>query len=161
MKKVTAKHFYPFDIETLIRAFHEEADILAKLENSGAKDITLDIEDTDSGFNVSIERSMPADVPSVLKSFLGEWNEVKQTETWTGSNDSGYRCDLTIDIEGVPVSIKGKLEITHADLITTNNIEFAVSAGIPLVGGQLEKFVVGNMEKSIAEEFEFIKAHLG
>ncbi len=161
MKKVSKKHFYAFDSATLIRAFNDEEVIQAKLADSGAKDVSINISTSDAGFNVVIDRTMPADVPSALKKFLGEWNQIKQQETWTGSVEDGFHCDLSIDIDGVPVAIKGQMDITSTGMLTTNNVEIEISCGIPLLGGQLEKFVAGNVEKSVADEFEFLKAHLG
>lgn len=161
MKNVNTKHFYSFDLATLLPAFNQEEVIKAKLADSGAKDVKIDIENTAQGFNVEIQRTMPAEVPSVLKTFLGEWNEVKQNEKWQGSIESGYRCELHIEISGVPVSIKGQMDISSSGILTTNIIEIQVSCGIPLVGGQLESLVVQDVEKSVAKEFAFIKANLG
>ena len=161
MKNVKTKHFYSFDLATLLQAFNQEKVIKAKLADSGAKDVKIDIQSTEQGFNVEIERTMPANVPSVLKAFLGEWNEIKQNEQWQGSIESGYHCELHIDIIGVPVSIKGQMDVTSSGILTTNIVEIQVSCGIPLVGGQLEQLIVKDVEKSVAKEFSFIKTHLG
>lgn len=161
MKKVNAKHFYSFDSATLIRAFNDEEVINAKLVDSGAKDVKTTITDTDDGFKVDIVRLMPAEAPAGLSKFVADWNEVKQSETWTGSAESGYKCDMSIVIADVPVTIKGTMEMTSSGLLTTNNVELQISCGIPLLGGKLEKFVAGNIEKSVAKEFAFLKSHLG
>lgn len=133
----------------------------AKFTELGAKDIDISIENTASGFTAQIDRKMPADVPSAMKSFLGEWNQVTQKESWTGAPDSGFECQMQVEIEGVPVSINGKMKITASGILTTNEIEMQISCGIPLFGGQVESFVASNIEKSMADEFAFIKAHLG
>lgn len=83
------------------------------------------------------------------------------SEKWQGSIESGYRCELHIEISGVPVSIKGQMDISSSGILTTNIIEIQVSCGIPLVGGQLESLVAQDVEKSVAKEFAFIKANLG
>ena len=160
LKKVTAKHFYSFDSDTLIKAFNDPSVVEAKLLDSGAKDVTVDLTQTEAGFTVSIERTMPADVPSVLKAVLGEWNIVKQTETWTGSPEQGYECALNIEIDGVPVKITGNMTITSSGILTTNHVEIEISSSIPLMGGQMEKFVASSIEKSIAQEFTFLKQYL-
>lgn len=160
MKKVSAKLFYSVDMATLMRAFNDVSVIQAKAENSGAKDIHIDLQDTADGFDVVIKRTMPADVPSALKKFLREWNHVTQKESWTGSEESGYSCKLSIDIEGVPVNISGTFNITSSGLLKINVVEIAVKCGIPLLGGQLEKFVASNFEKSMDQELKFLKSHL-
>lgn len=161
MKKITAKHFYPFDTETLLQAFKDEAIMRAKFEDSGAKDVSIAISETSTGFGVEINRKIPAEVPAAFKSVFGDWNDVKQIETWTGSPEQGYQCELTIEIKDVPTEIKGRMDITFSGVLTTNEVMFDVSCAIPLVGGQLAEFVGGNIKRSVEQEFEFIKEHLG
>lgn len=160
MKKVTAKHFYGMDIGTLLQAFRDKDVIFAKMANSGAKDVEVAITELNNGFNVVIQRSMFADVPSVLKSLLGEWNTVKQVESWTGDAERGFVCLLSIEITGVPASVSGTMKVTSNGILTTNLIELEVKSGVPLLGGQLEKFVATSIEKSAKQEFEFIKHFL-
>jgi len=161
MKKVTAKHFYSFDSATLIRAFNDEAVIRDKLADSGAKDVNIQLETREQGFSVVINRNMPADAPAALKSVLGEWNAVQQTEVWQGDTAQGFECELQITIEGVPASISGTMAMSSVGMLTTNQIDIEVSCGIPLLGGTLEKFVASSIEKSVAQEFAFLKAYLG
>lgn len=161
MKTVKGKHFYPFAIDTFIKAFNQEDVMQAKFAALGAKDIEISVDTTDAGFTAEIQRKMPADVPGPLKSFLGEWNQVTQKETWTGSPDAGYECAMTVEIEDVPVSLTGKMKVTANGILTTNDIEMQVSSSIPLFGSKVEGFVSANIEKSMAEEFDFIKGHLG
>lgn len=160
MKKVTAKHFYSFDSNTLIKAFNDPSVIRAKLEDSGAKDISISINESDDGFSTEIKRTMPADVPGVLKSILGEWNAISQLENWTSTEDGNHVCRIQIDIEGVPANITGEIAMTSSGILTTNQIAIEVACGIPLMGGQVEKFVATSIEKSIAQEFEFLKRYL-
>lgn len=161
MKKITAKHFYPFNTATLIRAFFEEDVMRAKFEDAGAKDIAVSITENDRGFTVEIDRKIPAEVPDAFKSVFGDWNEVKQTETWIGSAEDGYQCDLAIEIKDVPTEIKGRMAMSFAGVLTTNEVSFEISCAIPLVGGQMEEFVGGNIKRSAEQEFLFIKEHLG
>lgn len=161
MTTVSAKHFYSINSVTLITAFNDEEVIRAKLADSGAKDVSITISTNEDGFQVEINRTMPADVPGALKSFVGEWNQIRQTETWTGSAEQGYQCQLAIEIEDVPVTITGTMNMTSQGLLTTNHVQIDISCGIPLLGGQVEKFVAASVEKSVAQEFAFLKEHLG
>lgn len=161
MKKVTGKHFYPFAIDTFIKAFNEEEVMQAKFTALGAKDISISIQPKDSGFTVEIQRKIPAEVPGPMKAFLGDWNTVIQKETWTGSPESGYQCAMTVEIEDVPVAITGTMKVTANSIMTTNEVEMQMSSDVPLFGSQVEGFVSGSIEKSMADEFEFIKSHLG
>ena len=161
MKKVNAKHFYSFDSATLIKAFNDEEVIKAKLANSGAKDVDIKIETTEDGFKVEIESLMPANAPAAVARFVPEWNKVVQKERWTGTAESGFKCKRSIDIEEVGASVAGSMDMSSQGILTTNIVEMQVSSAMPLVGGQIENFVASSIEKSVAEEFEFLKGHLG
>lgn len=157
MKKITIKHFYSFELDTLLKAFKDEDILQQKFGYNRAKDISINIEDTATGFVVSSARQVPSDVPRALRSVLGDWNQLKQMETWQGSNEEGFTGDIQVDIEDVPVNISGTMKLTSSGILTTNEIEMRVSCSIPLLGGQLERFVIANIEESLANEHTFIK----
>ena len=104
---------------------------------------------------------MPANAPAAVASFVPEWNKVVQKESWTGTAESGFKCKLSIDIEEVGASVAGSMDMSSQGILTTNIVEMQVSSAMPLVGGQIENFVASSIEKSVAEEFEFLKGHLG
>lgn len=160
MEIIKAKHFYSFGCDTLIKGFVDESVMEAKYADAGAKDIDISVEQNDEGYVVNVQRAVPTNVPASLKAFLGEWNNLKQSETWTGSAESGYRCELSIEVVDVPVAVNGTMEMTSNGLLTTNNVEFQISSDVPLFGGQVEKLVYDDIKKTIEQEFEYLKGNL-
>lgn len=161
MKKITAIHFYPFPIETYVKSTFDECFLIKKFENLGAKDIIVELDTTESGYEIEVDRLVPTDVPGPLKSLLGEWNQIIQKESWVRKDETTYNCQIQIDIEDVPVSMEGYMKIGANGILTKNEIEITVSCGIPLIGGQLEKFVASDIEKTMEKELEFIKSYAG
>ena len=75
-------------------------------------------------------------VPSFAKRFVGDSTQAIVRQTWRGE-EAGY----VVDSPGKPVSISGSaaLKAGAAGSVLTYDLE--VKAGVPLVGGKLEKLV--------------------
>ena len=160
--EVRDQHNYTQDVDTVFKHFCNSAKVLEKHEALGARNIDLIQFDADeTSLNVIIEREVPADVPKAMKKFLGDWNKVKQTEAWTGTPGEGYKCDISIEIHGVPVTIKGSMELSAEGDGCANNIFLDVKCGIPLVGKKLAEMVGSHSKGSMQEEYKHIKAELG
>ncbi|UZE96402.1 DUF2505 domain-containing protein [Alkalimarinus alittae] len=160
--EVRDTHSYTQDVDTLFKHFSDAEQVKIKHEALGARAINpVKFEATDSTLEVVLEREVPADVPRAMKKFLSDWNQVKQIESWTGTPGEGYRCDISIEIQGVPVSITGTLELKPEGTGCTNTVCLDISCGIPLVGKKLAELVASQSKTSMKEEYEYIKSALG
>jgi len=159
--KIKAVHQYAKDVDAVFGLFHDPEFMKAKYAGIGARNIEiLECAGSDGRYAVTIRREVPADVPGLLKKFLGAWNTVVQSERWEGEAGGPYRCAFEIDIAGVPVSAKGAMELRADAGGCSNDVRLEIKCGIPLVGGKLADFVGGDAEKAIRAEYEFIRAHL-
>jgi hypothetical protein len=154
-------HYYTQDIDTVFRVFHDPEFIKAKYEGVGARNIEL-LECSESGgtYTIEVKREVPADVPGILKKFLGAWNKVKQTEEWQGKTGDVRTCQLGIDIMGVPVSVSGTMTLRLEGNGCVNDVRINVTCRIPLIGGKLAAFVANDTKKSMDAEYQFIKDYL-
>lgn len=159
--KIKALHQYAKDVDTVFGLFHDPDFMKVKYEGIGARNVEV-LECAGSGgrYTVKVKREIPADVPVLLKKFLNPWNTIVQSEKWEGKAGGPYRCQFGIDISGVPVNIKGVMEIRTQGDGCVNDVQLEVKCGIPLVGGKLADFVGSDAEKSTQAEYEFISAYL-
>ena len=159
--KIKALHQYSRDVDTVFGLFHDPAFMKTKYEGIGARNVQVpECSGSDGRYTVKIKREVPADVPALLKKFLNPWNSIVQSEKWEGKAGGPYRCQFGIDIAGVPVNIKGIMEIRTQGEGCVNDVQLEVKCGIPLVGGKLADFVGSDAEKSTQAEYEFIRAYL-
>ncbi len=159
--KIKALHSYTQDVDTVFRLFHDPDFMKAKYAGIGARNIeVLECAGSEGRYTVKVRREVPADVPALLKKFLNPWNTLTQSERWEGQAGGPYRCQLRIEISGVPVTIGGNLELRAQGNGCVNDVQLEVKCGIPLVGGKLADFVGGDAEKAIQAEYEFIRQHL-
>lgn len=160
--EIRGKHLYSQSVDELFQAFGSPEMITRKLESLGAKEIKLSrCELTESRLEIDLDRKVPAEVPGMLKKFLGEWNHVSQKESWTGTPGQGYQCQVEVHIDGVPVKISGTMRIAPEAGGSSNEVVFTISCGIPLVGKKLAEFVAHSTEQAMEQEYQFIKHYLG
>ena len=156
--EVKAKHAYAQGVETIFKSFGDKARIEARFNALGARNVEVEsLKLTKTSLDMVMSREMPIDAPSLLKKFLGEWNQSTQEEHWTGSAAKGYECDLKITLKGVPVNITGKLYLKGDAKSCVNDITMTFESGIPLIGKKLAEFVGSTAEGVMQKEYEFIR----
>ncbi len=155
--KIVAKHEYPCSSEELYELFTSDGFHEAKFAACGARNIeVLESEKGDDTFSITIERQVPADVPGVLKSLIGEWNTCTQTEEWEDVGDDEYICDFALDTQGVPVDISGTMNVMATDDGCVNHVEMEITSTVPLLGKKLAQFVSKDAEKTLDKEYDYI-----
>lgn len=159
--KISAQHRYDCSIDKLYVLFTGQKFYADKFQHCGARNIKINrAEQTDEGFVVDSQREVPADVPGVLKSFLGEWNTIRQTENWDGDPGDEYYNDFEIAAEGVPVKMTGTMNLMPDGNGCVNDIEIEIECSIPLVGKKLAQFVANDTEKTLAAEYAFTREQI-
>lgn len=134
--------------------------IKAKFEGVGTRNVeVLECSARDNGYFTKTVREVPANVPGLLKKFLGAWNTVIQTEEWRQDGPT-WICNLTVEIKGVPVDISGTMKLHPEGKGSVNDVMITISCGIPLVGGKLADFVADDTGHAMDSEYEYIKTHL-
>lgn len=160
--KIKALHKYNRDVDSVFKLFQDADFMQQKYAGTGARNIeVLECTGSEQNYSVKVRREVPADVPGLLKKFLSPWNTLIQSEQWQGAAGGPYRCKITIEISGVPVSINGTMELRTQDGGCVNDVCLEVKCAIPLVGGKLADFVGTDAEKAVQAEYAFINKHLG
>ena len=158
---VSASDSYNHTTEQVYATFTTPEFYAHKFEGVGARNVqVLDVSNQDGTFVITTQRDVPADVPGLLKKFVGEWNTIKQTETWQSYGDGEFGSELSIDAAGVPVQISGTMLLRPEGEGSVNDIELEIQCSVPLVGKSLAEFVAADTRKSLAEEHRFIVDYL-
>jgi hypothetical protein len=158
---VRARHEYRHPLRTVWEAFTDPEFYQAKFEGIGHRkvEVVSSAHDGD-GFTIETSREVPVDVPAVLRSMLGEWNTLLQSEHWVEEGKGVYTNELQIEARGVPASMSGTMRLSAQGKGCVNEVAITIRASVPLIGGKMEKFVARDTEGSLAAEYEFIQAYL-
>lgn len=96
-------------------------------------------ETADGGAVVSVRRTIAAEVPAVVKSFVGERITVDQTETWGPRHDDGSREGrLSVQFTGQPATVEGSIRLEPRAGGAHEVIDAVVKVSIPFVGRMVE-----------------------
>jgi hypothetical protein len=124
----------------------------AKLAALGHRDIEVS-ECTPE--RIVTRRTVPLDVPGVLRKVISPANTVVQTDEWGPERDGVREGTWQVDARGIPVALSGTMRLHAGDGGSVETIEGRAKASVPLVGGKLEKFVVDNTLDTLAREHAF------
>ncbi len=96
------------------------------------------VEDEGSATRVVVDQEQAVvGVPSFAKKFVGDSTRAITTQVWSGSTAA-----FAVETPGKPTSIAGTATLTGKGDATVLTYDLEVKAGVPLIGGKLEKLVV-------------------
>ena len=159
-KKIKQTDHYEATPDAMMAMLGSTEYVEAKYQALG--DISAEIVEhtsTDTAMVLKVDRQVPSDLPDFAKKVLGDTNHLVQTETWSAAGD-GYKCDLSIDSPGKPLTIKSRSEIVPSGDGSDWNVDMEIKASIPLVGGKLEGVVEKETRATMAKEYDFNKMWL-
>ena len=123
-------------------------------EATGGQDVTVTVTPTeDGGAIVASHRVLPAELPSYAKAVVGDSLKLTETRTFGAAAADGSRTGTAeVTFDGAPVRITGTLRLAAAGAGTELALDAQVSAGIPFVGGKIERFAAEQIERFMAKE---------
>lgn len=140
------------------RAFQER-----KCAASGALSYETSIEEHEDGAaTIVVSREMPADeIPSQVRRLLSGGLVVEETQEWSVADEGGSRSGTAhVVIKGTPATMKGSLSLVGQGNSTSLSLDAELKAGVPLVGGQIEKAAAPAIIAGIRVEAEEGQAYL-
>jgi len=131
------------------------------LESARARNVDVKVERNDDTVIITVQREIRSDAPSALKKFVPEWSPSKQVETWKVKPGGPYMGKATVDVEGVPVSVRSRMKLAAGKAGgSVMLIETETKSNVPLVGGKLADFAAGTAEETLKQEYEFNKKQI-
>ena len=116
-------------------------------------------EDEDGKVYVSMNRAVTRELPSFLAKLFSAEQNVAMKETWQQVGEN-WLAKGEYTIEGQPVNIKTDVTLKTDGENCVYSVKYTVKAKIPLIGGKVEKYIVGNCEEGSTQEMDFLSAKL-
>ncbi|GAA4416398.1 hypothetical protein GCM10023169_11210 [Georgenia halophila] len=153
---------YPADVETVAAMLANEEFVTRKMSAAGALRSSCDVARDGAAFTVTTRADMPTTkIPSAFRSFVGESLEVTMVEAWGGPAADGSRTStLTLEINGVPVRVRGGQRLVPTPQGCEETYEGDVTASVPLMGRKIERTAVGTVDDVVAVERRLGLEHL-
>jgi len=159
--KIRTINKYQADVDAVFRHFTDPEFVKARAETIGARNVDVKVERNDDTVIITVQREIRSDAPSALKKFVPEWSPSKQVETWKVKPGGPYMGKATVDVEGVPVSVRSRMKLAAGKAGgSVMLIETGTKSNVPLVGGKLADFAAGAAERTLKQEYEFNKKQI-
>ncbi|TKB50364.1 DUF2505 domain-containing protein [Ferrimonas sediminicola] len=159
--KLELTHTYACSTEELLRFFVEPEMIQQKYEALGCQRVRIPQHLAEpSGVALSTKREVTSNVPAVLKRLLGSQNLVKQVEEWQLDRAPLYRCEMSVELVGVPIKITGTMVFEPAKQGCVNRVEMQMKSALPFIGNKLTRFVHDEIERMANAEWHYLQTQL-
>ncbi|WP_293004575.1 DUF2505 domain-containing protein [Mycobacterium sp.] len=156
---------YAEAVEAVLRAFGEEQYWLARLDDSGADEATLDsMEVGDGVIDVVTTQVLRADrMPAVVTQFHRGDLYIRREERWEPNGDGAATATVTGSILDSPASLTGTATLEPLPETDGARLTFraTVEVKIPLVGGKLENFIGSQLVELLIREQRFTTGWIG
>ncbi|UMB71698.1 DUF2505 domain-containing protein [Mycobacterium paraterrae] len=143
----------PVGVDEILVAFADVDYWRARLAAFDGGTATLDglTVDPDRAVTAQLTVSLFANrLPKVVTALVPGEFEMARTETWRPVGDGTARGAITVKVPGAPVSAVGTVSLVPAGSGSRLDFSTTVRVNIPLVGGQVESFIVSRLGEEIS-----------
>lgn len=109
---------------------------------------------------LNVVREVQRDLPGFLSRLFDTVQVMDMKEVWHPHGD-GWRGEWNMDVRGQPVSIAASFELVPTRDGCRYSVAHRVRAKIPMVGGKVEKYILGQTTQGATDELQYLKDYLG
>ncbi len=124
----------------------------------GELSATCDLDGTDSEWSLSMRREVERDeLPSFVAKIFGSKQTMELVQVWRALDDGSYEGEDRIRIVGQPVEVNSTFTLKPSGDGCVMEASHTAKVKVPLVGGKIEKFVLGQIRDGWLKEMEYTR----
>jgi len=150
---------YTQDIDTVYRFVTDPEVIKKRSEAMGEMNIKIQVDEAGGTKTITSTREIESDLPGFAKKLFSSTNTIVERREWRDAGDK-KTCKAHIDILGTPGKIDSNITISPNGSGCTYDIEFEVTAKVPLIRKKLEEFVAKSTAEGMRDEHEYNQREL-
>ena len=143
----------PVAVDEILAAFADGDYWQARLAAFDGGTATLDRLTVDPGGSVTAALTVSLfsnRLPKVVAALASGNLEMARTETWHPAADGHARGRIEVSVPGAPVAAVGTVTLVPTDAGARLDFSTTVQVNLPLVGGQVENFIVSRLGDEIS-----------
>ena len=154
---VSAK--FDHDAETVFKVLTDPGFLVER--NLAIGEISAEYDKEEEGEEITLlaVRKVRRALPGVLAKVFDPVNIMDMTETWYADGD-GWSGDWSLGVRGQPVTVTGHFELVPSGSGCQYSVSHKAKAKIPLLGGKIEKYILGQTSDGAIDELEYLRKHL-
>ena len=150
---------YEYDVDTIYELLTDPQFLVDRSLAIGELGAECEVEQDGETIVLSLEREVERELPSILAKIFDPVQVLDMTEHWRESGD-GWAGDWTIQVRGQPVTIMGKFNLAATTKGCRYTVSHSVKARVPLVGRQVEKYILSQTVDGARQELQYTADHL-
>ena len=142
----------PLDVAAMLADPGFSDQVSARMGSTAA---TVDVRgEPAAAFTVTTVRTLPTDgFPDIARRFVGDSVDVRQVDDWSAPAGDGTRSgSITVEIVGAPLRLTGTMTLTPDGNGTRQSFDGDLRAGVPLIGGKLERAAEPAVHSAIRQQ---------
>jgi len=145
---------YKQDIDTVYRFVTDPDAIKTRCEALGERNVRIQVEEVGGTKVITSTRVIDSDLPGFVKKLFSATNTIVERREWRDAGDK-KTCKSHIDVVGTPGKIDSNITISPNGSGCTYDIEFEVTAKVPLIRKKLEEFVAKTTMDGMRDEHDY------
>jgi len=145
---------YTQDIDTVYRFVTDPESIKNRCEASGERNVRIEVEEAGGTKVITSTREIDSDLPGFAKRLFKPTNTIIERREWRDAGDK-KTCKSHIDVVGTPGKIDSNVTISPSGSGCTYDIEFEVTAKVPLIRKKLEEFIAKTTAEGMRDEHDY------
>lgn len=162
MTETTVRHHFAEDVERMFALVTDPDFLRRRADALGEKEVVVSTDRAAGQLTIVIKREVEQNLPSFMKKLFAPRQTLVDRQAWS-SQGGAHVSDWTVQVgDGKRIQLRGRLTLAPAAAGGCDYTEsFIATASVPLVGGRIEKYVLGQTEASIRKQIEFTRKELG
>ena len=109
---------------------------------------------------LTMQRRVKRDLPGLMAKLMSPEADLVFEETWLPEADGKRAGTLSMDALGQPVKMSAHFTLEPSGKGCIYRIQHKCKSSVPIVGGAVERFALGQVEAGCADEFAYLVDYL-
>ncbi len=156
---MTVKFDFNHALEEVFGALTDPDFLVERCIAMGELSAECDLEEDDEGLTLTLVREIQRDMPRALARVFGASQVTDMSEQWWPDGD-GWRGHWRMTVRGQPVTIEADFELQPQGKGCRYSVSHTAKARIPLLGRQVEKYILGQTAGGARDELTYLRDYL-
>lgn len=149
-------HDFNHDTDSVYELLTDPQFLVDRCIALGELSADCDFEEDGDEVIIRLTREVQRDLPRVLAKLFDPVQVMDMTERWQPDGE-GWSGDWSMEVRGQPVTITAKFKLAPTAGGCRYSVSHRVKANIPLVGGRVEKYILGQTGDGARAELDYLR----
>jgi hypothetical protein len=152
---IDVTNHYPADVATVFAMITDPEFLEQRYAVVGATHVSVSCEEDGGTFRITIDRTVPVTVPAFARRVLQPTTNIHQVDEWSLEDREEMQGTWSVKAKGLPIEMQGDIRLVPSGSGCDHEITGEMHVGVPLIGGRLKRFLLGDTLESISGEHAF------